>query len=156
MSNFAKLILSLIICQLPGIIGGFIVSGNIDSWYEPLNKPGFSPPNWLFGPVWIFLYLLMGISMFLIWKEDLKNKKIKKSFLIFIFQLVLNTLWTIVFFGMHSISGALIIILALWILILICIINFLKISKTAGVILIPYLLWTTFAAVLNYYIFALN
>jgi len=156
MSNFLKLLLSIIICQLPGVIGGLFVVDSIMSWYGPLNKPSFSPPNWVFAPVWATLYLLMGISMFLIWKEGLKNKNVKDAFIIFIVQLIFNTAWTIIFFGMHSITGGLIEIILLLILIIICINRFMKISKLAAILLIPYLLWTAYAALLNYYIFKLN
>jgi len=110
----------------------------------------------VFGPVWVFLYLLMGISLFLVWKEDLKNKHVKTAFMIFMIQLVFNAAWSIVFFGMRSPVGGLIVIVILWILILITTLKFLKISKTAGMLLVPYLLWVTFAAILNYSIFTLN
>lgn len=156
MSNITKLILSIVICQLAGIIGSFFTVDSIANWYITLNKPEFNPPNWIFGPVWIFLYLLMGISMFLIWREGLKNKNIKEAFVIFIVQLVFNTAWSIVFFGAQSIAGGLIVIIILLILIIICISKFMKISKLAGILLVPYLLWTLFATVLNYFIFKLN
>ncbi|MEO8447004.1 MAG: TspO/MBR family protein [bacterium] len=156
MSNFLKLIISIVICQLAGVIGTFFTMDSIPTWYAALNKPDFNPPNWIFGPVWIFLYLLMGISLFLVWRENLKNDHVKSAFMIFMIQLVLNTLWSIVFFGMQSITGGLIIILLLWIFIILTIIKFRKVSAVASMLLIPYLLWVTFAAVLNFYIFKLN
>ncbi|HMS64143.1 MAG TPA: tryptophan-rich sensory protein [Ignavibacteria bacterium] len=156
MPNILKLLLSIIICQLPGLIGGFFVVDSMLPWYGPLNKPSISPPNWVFAPVWATLYLLMGISMFLIWKEGLKNKYVKETFILFIIQLVFNTAWTIVFFGAHSIAGGLLVIAILLILILLCIKKFMKISKPAAILLIPYLLWSAFAFTLNYFIFKLN
>lgn len=156
MSNILKLIISIVICQLAGVIGSFFTMDSIPTWYAALNKPDFNPPNWIFGPVWIFLYLLMGISLFLVWRENLKNDHVKSAFVIFMVQLVLNTFWSIVFFGMQSITGGLIIILLLWLFIILTIIRFRKVSAIASMLLIPYLLWVTFAAVLNFYIYKLN
>ena len=156
MSNITKLIISIVICQLAGVIGSFFTMDAIPVWYDTLAKPSFNPPSSVFGPVWIFLYLLMGISLFLVWKEDLKNKHVKTAFMIFMIQLVFNSAWSIVFFGMRSTAGGLVVIIILWILILITTLKFMKISKTAGMLLVPYLLWVTFAAILNYSIFTLN
>ena len=156
MSNTLKLILSIIICQAAGLIGTIFTMDSIPTWYAALNKPTFNPPNWLFGPVWTVLYLMMGISLFIVWKEELKNKIVKSAFIIFMIQLFLNTIWSVVFFGMQSISGGLIIIVLLWIMILFTIIKFMKISRVAGILLIPYLLWVSFATFLNYSIFQLN
>lgn len=156
MSNILKLIISIVICQLAGIIGAFFTTDSIPTWYNSLNKPEFNPPNWLFGPVWTILYLLMGISLFIIWKEDLKNKNVKNAFAIFIVQLIINLLWSVVFFGMHSISGGLIVIIVLLVIIIITIVKFKKISFTASILLIPYLLWVCFATILNFYFYKLN
>lgn len=156
MSNFLKLIISLVICQLAGIIGTIFTYGSITTWYAELNKPSFNPPDWLFGPVWIMLYILMGISLFIVWKEDLKNRDVKTAFIIFMIQLFFNASWTFIFFGARSISGGLIIIILLWVLILITILKFMKISRIAGMLLLPYLLWVSFATVLNFYILKLN
>ncbi len=156
MSNTLKLILSIVICQAAGLIGTIFTMDSIPTWYAALNKPSFNPPNWLFGPVWTLLYLMMGISLFIVWKEYLKNKVVKSAFIIFMIQLFLNTIWSIVFFGMHSTAGGLIIIALLWIMILITILKFMKISRVAGILLIPYLLWVSFATLLNFSIFKLN
>ncbi|MBK9332502.1 MAG: tryptophan-rich sensory protein [Ignavibacteria bacterium] len=156
MSNIIKLIVSIIICQMAGVIGTIFTADSISGWYTGLTKPDFNPPNWIFGPVWILLYLMMGVSLFLVWREDLKNAVVKKAFYIFMVQLLFNTLWSIVFFGFQSISSALIIIIVLWLLIIYTILNFLKISRTSGILLIPYLLWVTFAVILNFFIFKLN
>lgn len=156
MSNISKLFLSIVICMLPGIAGVLFDSGLVNGWYQSISKPSFNPPNSIFGPVWTVLYLMMGISMFLVWKEGLNNKSVRTAFIIFIIQLVFNAAWSIVFFGAQSIAGGMIVIIILWILILICIIRFLKISRVAGMLLIPYLLWVSFASVLNFFILKLN
>jgi len=156
MTNIVKLVVSIVICQLTGFIGTFFTSDSITTWYTALNKPSFNPPDWIFGPVWIILYLMMGISLFVVWKEDLKNKEIKSAFIIFILQLIFNAAWSVVFFGAQSIIGELIVIIILWVLILITILKFIKISRVAGILLIPYLLWVSFATVLNFFIYNLN
>jgi tryptophan-rich sensory protein len=156
MSKILKLIISIVICQLAGVIGTIFTYDSIPGWYMTLNKPAMNPPNWLFGPVWIALYLMMGISLFIIWKEDLKNKEIKSAFIIFIVQLVFNTAWSIVFFGARSITGGLVVIVILWILILLTILRFMKIARVAGILLIPYLLWVSYATYLNFSIYKLN
>ncbi|MEP7145855.1 MAG: TspO/MBR family protein [bacterium] len=156
MSNILKLIICIVICQLAGVIGTIFTMDSIPTWYAALNKPSFNPPGWLFGPVWIVLYLMMGISLFIIWKEDLKNKEVRSAFILFIIQLIFNAAWSVVFFGMHSIAGGLIVIAILWLLILFTIIRFKNISRTAAILLIPYLLWVSFATVLNFFIYKLN
>jgi translocator protein len=155
MNNFLKLILSIVICFIPGIAGALFTTAE-SSWYQNLSKPEFTPPDWLFAPVWIILYLLMGISLFLIWKEGLNNKNVRVAFTFFILQLLLNAAWAPVFFGAESITGGLIIILILWILILLTIFKAKKVSGAASNLLIPYFLWVTFASVLNFFIYILN
>ncbi len=156
MSNILKLIISIVICQLAGVFGTIFTYDSISNWYVGLNKPALNPPDWLFGPVWIILYLMMGISLFIIWKEDLKNKEIKSAFILFMIQLIFNASWSIVFFGAQTTIGGLIVIIILWILILVTILKFMKISRTAGILLIPYLLWVSFATYLNFSIYKLN
>lgn len=155
-SNLTKLIIAVAICELAGIFGSFFTMSEIPAWYSTLVKPTFSPPNWIFGPVWITLYALMGIAAFLIWKKGLERKDVQRALRIFIYQLVLNTLWSIIFFGMHNPGGAFVEIILLWLAIIFTIIYFYKISRVAAYLLVPYLLWVTFAAILNYSIFALN
>lgn len=155
MKPFAKLIISLVICQLAGIIGSIFTAKSVSTWYLTLNKPSFNPPNWLFGPVWISLYFLMGVALFLIWSLDRARDK-RKALILFIAQLIFNALWSIAFFGLKSPLFGLIVIIVLWVLILLTIIKFFKISKPAAWLLIPYILWTSFAAILNLSIFLLN
>lgn len=151
-----KLVISIIICQFAGFIGSFFTNPSIPTWYATLEKPPFTPPNWLFAPVWITLFLLMGISAFLVWRKGLKELRIKTALSIFFIQLILNTLWSVIFFGFRAPLAGLIEIAVLWIAILLTILNFFKISKTAGILLIPYILWVSLAAVLNFSIWRLN
>ena len=150
-----KLIASIIICQLAGIIGAIFTTPSISGWYTNLNKPFFNPPSWLFGPVWTLLYLLMGISLFFVWNQK-KGVKTKTALIIFAIQLGLNALWSIIFFGLHSPLVAFLEIIVLWLFIILTIIKFFPISKISAYLLIPYLLWVSFAGFLNLFIVRLN
>ena len=141
---------------MAGIIGSLFTFPAIGSWYEKLNQPSFSPPNWLFGPVWTVLYLMMGVSAYLIWQKGLDNKTVRIALVIFAIQLILNSFWSIIFFGMKNLSFALAEIVILWIFIVLTIIKFYPIDKKAAYLLIPYLLWVSFATFLNYSILRLN
>ena len=156
MSNLVKLIICIVICQLAGVVGTIFRMDSIPTWYAALNKPLFAPPDWLFGPVWIMLYLMTGISLFIIWKEDLKNREVKTAFLIFILQLIISVIWSFVFFGIQSITGGLILIIILWLMVILAIIRFKSISRTAVILLIPYLLWVSYITLLNFSIYKLN
>jgi len=156
MKKGIRLILSILVCELIGISGSFFTIASISTWYRTLNKPFFSPPNWIFGPVWAILYLMMGISAYLIWAEGLKKKKVKEALLFFAVQLILNFSWSLIFFGLQLPFSAFINIVTLWLAILATILRFNKISKTAGYLLIPYILWVSFASVLNLAIVILN
>jgi len=156
MSNTLKLIIAIVISELAGIIGSVFTTPSIAGWYVVIIKPALNPPAWVFGPVWTTLFVLMGISAFLIWKKGLGQKDVKIALGIFLGQLVLNTLWSIIFFGLHSSGGALIEIVFLWLAILATMITFAKISKPAMWLLLPYILWVSFAMYLNYAIWALN
>jgi benzodiazapine receptor len=154
--DILKLVASIIICQFAGFIGSIFTRASIPTWYAGLTKPSFNPPNWVFAPVWTLLFLLMGISAYLVWQQGLENKDVRVSLLIFGIQLVLNVLWTFLFFGQRSPLYAFVEIIILWIAIALTIFFFLQISRTAGLLLLPYLLWVTFAAVLNFSILKLN
>jgi tryptophan-rich sensory protein len=151
MKNFIKLLISIIVCQLAGGIGSIFTSSSVKTWYLTINKPSFNPPNWLFAPVWTVLFLLMAISLFLIWRKNYKS-----GIIIFFIQLFFNMLWSAMFFGLKSSLLGFIVIVVLWFLILATIIKFFKISKPAAWLLIPYILWVTFAGVLNFSILILN
>lgn len=155
-NNASKLIIAIVVSELAGIIGSVFTAPSIPTWYAGLIKPGLNPPAWLFGPVWTALFALMGIAAFLIWKKGLDRKDVKIALGIFACQLVLNTFWSIIFFGLHSPGGALVEIVFLWLVILTTIIAFAKISKPAAWLLLPYILWVNFAAYLNCAIWALN
>lgn len=155
-TSFLKLAISIILPQLAGIIGSFFTMKNIPGWYAGLNKPSFNPPNWLFGPVWTTLYLMMGVSFFIIWAYYTRSSFYKLAITVFLIQLFLNLLWSFLFFGLKNPLAGLVEIFFLWTAILLTIILFFKISKTASILLIPYLLWVTFASVLNYFLYKLN
>ncbi len=148
--SWPKLIFSIILAQSAGGIGTFFTFDSIPTWYAFLNKPVFSPPNWLFGPVWTILYTLIGISLYLIWT----NKK--GSLKLFLFHLFLNAIWSPIFFGAKNLGLAFLVILVIDVTLIIIIKNFYKVNKIAGLILIPYLLWISFASVLNFTIWQLN
>jgi benzodiazapine receptor len=151
-----KLIISILIVFLAGSVGTIYTLKEITTWYVSLPKPGWTPPNWAFGPIWSTLYVLMGISLFLVWREGLDRKDVRIAILIFAIQLFLNVLWSLVFFGTHNIFGGLVFVIILWISILINIIVFYRVSKPAAIILIPYLIWVSIASYLNYSVFILN
>jgi tryptophan-rich sensory protein len=151
-----KLVVSIVACLAAGAIGSIFTRSAISTWYATLEKPPFSPPNWLFAPVWTLLYILMGIAAFLVWRKGLGNRRVRSALIVFLIQLILNTLWSVVFFGLESPLFGLVIISVLWVVILVTVIQFYKISRAASVLLWPYLLWVTFAAVLNYSIWLLN
>src|SRR3989338_10314722 len=153
--DLPRLIISIVGCELVGILSTIFTRVAIPTWYIALIKPSFSPPNWIFGPVWTLLYFLMGISFYLIWKQGWKNK-VKIAGVFFLSQLALNFLWSFLFFGLRSPLLGLIDILALWGLIVITMKKFYPLSKLAFYLLIPYILWVTFATILNASILILN
>jgi tryptophan-rich sensory protein len=155
MNKSLKLSLCILVPLLVGSISGYFTSTSITTWYVTLNKPSFNPPNYLFGPVWTTLYILMGISLFLVLN---KAKDLEKSKIIFVFsiQLILNFLWSFLFFKFQQLGLALAEILLMWCSILFMIIIFYKTNKLAALINIPYLLWVSFATILTYSIYTLN
>lgn len=155
-NNNLKLIISIAICELAGVIGSIFTTPSVDSWYADLVRPEFAPPNWIFAPVWITLFALMGISAFLIWQKGLERREVKVALSVFIGQLVLNILWSIIFFSFHSPSKAFIEIIFLWIVIVITTVLFARISRPAAWLLAPYIIWVAFAGYLNYSIWQLN
>jgi len=154
--NYKKLIVSLALPQIAGLIGSLFTVSAIASWYVTLQKPSFSPPNWLFGPVWVLLYFLMGVSFYLVWQKTQENKKAKTAVWLFLIQLFFNATWSIIFFGLHSPALAFINIIILWGLIVVLIVKFFTISKLAAYLLLPYLAWVSFASLLNFFIWYLN
>lgn len=155
-SSATKLAIALIIPQLAGGIGALFTTPSIASWYGTIVKPSFNPPSWIFGPVWTTLFVLMGVALYLVWQQGAMRPQVRRALTIFGAQLVLNTLWSILFFGLHSPGAALIEIVFLWFAIVATIFAFTKISKTAAWLLAPYLAWVSFAAFLNFTIWRLN
>lgn len=156
LSEIPRLIVSILVPLVIGFLGSIATLAEIPTWYAALSKPSWAPPNWLFGPVWTTLYILMGIALFLVWRKGLYRKDVKFALLIFGVQIVLNLLWSIVFFSYHALLGSFILIILLWITILANIIAFYVISKPAGLLLVPYIVWVSIASYLNYTIYLLN
>lgn len=144
-----KVIIAVAVCLCIGFLSSFAVQTSVDTWYANLNKPSFNPPNWVFGPVWTVLYILMGIAAGIVWSKGFYHKWVKTAIYHFIFQLLLNGIWSIVFFGFKSTGLALLVILALLILIVLTIKWFKIVNKLSAYLLIPYLLWVSYATVLN-------
>jgi len=155
-SDGLKLLASVLICQAAGFIGSVFTNQSIQTWYPTLKKPAFNPPNWLFAPVWITLFLLMGIALFLVWRAGIQNHAVKNALIVFAVQLILNMSWSFLFFGLRSPVLGLIDIILLWIFILITIFSFSLVSSVSSILLLPYLLWVSFAAVLNFFLWRLN
>ncbi|MFA5104518.1 MAG: TspO/MBR family protein [Candidatus Margulisiibacteriota bacterium] len=138
-----------LICLLAGVIGSVFTYPAIPVWYAALNKPFFNPPNWIFGPVWTALYIMMGASVYLIWNKRKEGIEATKGLVVFAGQLFLNIIWSVVFFGYKDLFFGLLIIIFLWALILICMVQFGKLSRNAMLLLVPYIVWVSFAAILN-------
>jgi benzodiazapine receptor len=134
------ILISVVICELAGIIGSVFTTPSIPGWYEGLAKPPFNPPNWIFGPVWTILYAMMGVAAYLVYEKGMRNKEVKRAMAVFAGQLLLNTLWSIVFFGAHMILAGAGVIVLLWVGILASILLFRPISKPAACLLVPYIL----------------
>lgn len=149
------LILWLVLCYGAAFLGSLATGPAIPTWYADLNKPAFTPPNWLFGPVWTLLYTLMGIAAWLVWRRA-AQWRVGPALLFFCLQLVLNVLWSLLFFGLQNPGLALVDIVALWLMILATTAAFWQVSGAAGALLLPYLAWVGFAAVLNYQLWWLN
>lgn len=156
MKNPFRLIIAVLGCELVGIVGGLVTASAIPAWYETLNKPVFAPPNWLFAPAWTLLYALMGVAFYLIWRQGWQKRKVRVAGKYFLLQLALNFIWSPIFFGLRSPLLALLVIVALWVLIILTIRHFRPLSKWAAYLLLPYLLWVSFATLLNAAIVVLN
>ena len=150
------LLLAIAICQMAGVLGSVFTSSSVLTWYPTLIKPSFAPPGGVIGAVWIVLFTLMGIALFLVWREGKGGSDRKIALGVFAAQLVVNVLWSWAFFGLQSPLAGIIVIAVLWLLILQCILRFWPISKNAALLLVPYILWVSFAAFLNYTIWRLN
>ena len=157
--NFMKYLIPIMFIaasQLAGVIGSFFTVTSVDSWYASINKPFFNPPGWIFGPVWITLYTLMGIAAYLVWLKWGDSSLARGALIFFFVHLAFNSLWSILFFGLQNPGWALIEIIFLWLMILSLVVLFWQIDKRASYLLIPYLLWVSFASILNFAIWRLN
>ena len=154
--DIAKLAISIGASQMAGVIGSIFTARTVSSWYVTLRKPTWTPPGSVIGPVWISLYLVMGIAAFLVWRKGLEYAGVRIALLLFLVQLVINTLWSAAFFGLASPLAGFVVIVILWIAIVATIIAFMRVSLGAGLLLLPYLSWVSFAGVLNWSILIMN
>jgi tryptophan-rich sensory protein len=156
MTSTFKLIISIAAPLIVGGLSGYATAGGVATWYPTLTKPPFNPPAWVFGPVWTLLYIMMGIAAFLIWRRGLTTEGVRLALAAFVTQLALNGLWSILFFGMQAPGWALVEIILLWLAITATILLFWRVAPAAGMLLLPYLAWVSFATVLNASLWWLN
>jgi tryptophan-rich sensory protein len=156
MQKILKIVLMVVLCVTVGYLSGLVTRESILTWYVTLNKPSFNPPNWVFAPVWTLLYIMMGVAAGMVWTSNSDEQTTKKALGFFAIQLGLNALWSCLFFGLHNPLLALIEIILLWLMIFETYNMFKKINKTAGLLLLPYLAWVSFATILNASIWWLN
>lgn len=157
MNKYIKIAIALLVCLAVGYSASTVTRPSVETWYPTLIKPIFNPPNWIFMPMWTLLYILMAVAAGLVWdKIKEQNEAVKKALLFFIIQLTLNAIWSYLFFGLKNPLLALIEIALLWLMIYETYLKFIKINKTAGYLLIPYMAWVAFAAILNASIWWLN
>ncbi len=155
-NKYVRLLVALGLPQLAGLIGSVFTMKSIPGWYAFLEKPALTPPNYVFAPAWTTLYVLMGVAFFLVWRAKPSRDDFRLATLVFHLQLALNAFWSIAFFGLQDPFLGLLVIGSLWILIWANILLFYRISRPAGLLLVPYLLWVSFASYLNYMIWILN
>ncbi len=155
-SDFVRLTVSVLLCNVAGLIGSFSTVESVRTWYPTLAKPELTPPGWIFGPVWTLLYTLMGIALFLAWTRHMGGKNRSLWIKIFLAHLVVNASWSIVFFGQHLLLPALGVIALLWLMIVFLLALALRFDKRITLLLLPYLAWISFASYLNFAIWSLN
>lgn len=156
MKNWMKLAISMILPLIVGAVAGLFTTSEINGWFQTINKPSWQPPNWVFGPVWTALYLLMGIAFYLIWKSNAPKAKKRIAIILWIIQLVFNFFWSFIFFKQHQIDWALGEIVVLWFFILLTMVSFSRIRQIAAWLMVPYISWVTFATLLTLTIYQLN
>ena len=154
--RFVPFLVSLLITLAIGFAASLFTRPQIAGWYSTLVKPSFNPPPWIFAPVWTIIYILIAIAAYMVWERRDGSTNYLTARAVYIIQLLLNFSWSIVFFRFHAVAGGLLVIILLWLIIVLNIRWFGKVSKTAGWLLFPYFLWVSFAAILNYSIFTLN
>lgn len=146
----------IFLCEAVGIAGSLFTASSVSSWYPTLQKPVFSPPNWIFGPVWVTLYALMGIAAYRISGLGTKRKEVRNAIGLFLVNLFFNAIWSPVFFGARNIPLAFIIIAAMWVSLIGVIFRYQNLDKPSAYLVLPYFLWVSFAMVLNYHLWLLN
>lgn len=154
--HLGKVIIAIFICEAVGLVAGFATQSSVQTWYPTLVKPGFTPPNWVFAPTWIVLYALMGMSAFLVWRCGTEWLEVRRALFTFAIQLVLNGGWSFPFFRARSPSLGLVVLVFLWLILSWTLIQFFRIRKAAGWLLVPYLVWVSYALALNAAIWVLN
>lgn len=155
-SALGRLVVCLLVPQLVGVTSGLLTAGAVRGWYVTLVRPSFTPPTWVFGPVWTLIYLIMGVAAFLVWQRGLATSLARLALGMFVAQLVLNWLWSLLFFGLRAPGVALLEIVLLWAAIAWCTVLFFRVRPVAGALLVPYLAWVTFATALNFEFWRLN
>ncbi|MFX0068901.1 MAG: TspO/MBR family protein [Promethearchaeota archaeon] len=156
LSDWIKAPVSIISSLLIGFAGNIFNFESLETWYPTLIKPGWTPPNWIFAPVWSTLFILMGISTFLVWREGFDKRAVKIALGVYVIQFALNLMWSWAFFGLQSPLFGFIVIVVLWIAIFANIVVYARVSKLAAAILIPYIVWVTIASLLNFSVYVLN
>lgn len=156
MNNIIKLVIAIAVPLAIGATSGFFTVTGVNSWYQTIHKPSWNPPNWVFGPVWTTLYIMMGVALYQVWKADTGTGLKRTAIILFAVQLVLNFFWSFIFFNQQQIGWAVVEIIVMWGMILATIFAFGRISSTAAWLLVPYISWVSFAMMLNYTIWKLN
>ena len=156
MANTLRFLISVTLPILVGGLSGFATARGVQEWYPSLTKPPFNPPSWVFGPVWTLLYIMMGVAAYVVWQKGWDNEAVRVALFLFLIQLALNGLWSILFFGMRAPGLAFAEIIVLWTAIAATIVYFWRVSPIAGILLLPYEAWVSFAAVLNGSLWILN
>ncbi len=154
--QFIPFVICLAIPLIVGFIGSQLTMGSINGWYTTITKPSFNPPNWIFGPVWTTIFILMGIASYRVWTKRNQAKGFRSAVGIYLLQLVFNIMWSLIFFNLHQIGLAFVEIIILIMLVIANALIFYRFDKLAGWLFLPYLLWASFACYLNYIIFTLN
>ena len=153
--SLGKLLVSILICNGAGLVGSMATRSSVQGWYATLVRPSFAPPNWIFGPVWTVLYCLMGIALYCVWSRA-QERPVKVPLVLFSIQLILNASWSFLFFGLESTRAGFVGIMLLLVAIIATMVSFVRISKAAVWLLVPYILWVSFAAALNFQFMCLN
>ncbi|MFN0191743.1 MAG: TspO/MBR family protein [Aestuariivirga sp.] len=156
LASWAALAGFIAVCLGTGALGGWITADSVKTWYPTLNKPSWNPPDWVFAPVWTTLYVMMAVAAWLVWKKDVRFSGVRAALILFFVQLALNLMWSALFFGARSPGLALMEIAVLWLAVAATLYAFISLSRPAGLLLIPYLAWVSFATVLNFSIWRLN